>query len=743
MTLRGITFKHTGGADENTDLKNFKLMKGAETLATVASTNSQYVSFVLATPLSINSGNSVSLKVVADVVGGAGETIAFEINSELDVMASSTRYGNAIDVSLVASTFGSVTVKAGTLTLVKINPASTSIREDKDDVVLGSFTVTAAQTGLELKEFGIRVTTSAGGSTLGSVATTTTPVTVCALGTDDANCYLENVQLRVKETGATYDLNIDNDLDTASREYYDASLDYSLIKGTQTFEIIADTLNNIDDFDGASFALSIAADNNVNDTEEDGGFLVEETADDTVVTDITPASLSWNNVDGSESGLTAAAVNTGVQNVVVGGNAAALKFTLDSDESSSAKVDEVTVVAHSSAGLTGLTSANQVFTQAKLYKGSVSDANLVATESASDFAFDGGADTISVTFDDFMHTIAANTVDTFVVVFTLVDDTNISTTVGTLDNVYVSAVSAEDTDGDDITVSGLATSDLGNTIIVGVGTLAVTVDNDNAKSDFDRNVVGGTLSPYVAGFKVVATNEAIKLKDIEVEFTDTGSDFVTSVSSVSLYSSSDVLISTKTVSGSQTIVFNDVNYTVNEGTNYVYVKVNTNGIGKNLPGAQTVDMTAMLEVTDAEGASSGDTVILPAQTAASNEFAVVPVRVSNIAFVSSYGGESVATTLNNGENTVAIIAVTTDASSNTTAADGSTLETELESMSLTVNSDATFLNSTDAITAEISGITVKKIGGTVSATSVAQGAGTALPVAAPGGTALTNINLFR
>jgi hypothetical protein len=163
MTLRGITFKHTGGADENTDLKNFKLMKGAETLATVASTNSQYVSFVLATPLSINSGNSVSLKVVADVVGGAGETIAFEINSELDVMASSTRYGNAIDVSLVASTFGSVTVKAGTLTLVKINPASTSIREDKDDVVLGSFTVTAAQTGLELKEFGIRVTTSAGG----------------------------------------------------------------------------------------------------------------------------------------------------------------------------------------------------------------------------------------------------------------------------------------------------------------------------------------------------------------------------------------------------------------------------------------------------------------------------------------------------------------------------------------------------------------------------------------------------
>jgi hypothetical protein len=46
--------------------------------------------------------------------------------------------------------------------------------------------------------------------------------------------------------------------------------------------------------------------------------------------------------------------------------------------------------------------------------------------------------------------------------------------------------------------------------------LTAAVDNTNSKVDNKKNVVANTTSPEVAAFKLTATNEGIKVKDVNV-----------------------------------------------------------------------------------------------------------------------------------------------------------------------------------------------------------------------------------
>jgi hypothetical protein len=154
-----------------------------------------------------------------------------------------------------------------------------------------------------------------------------------------------------------------------------------------------------------------------------------------------------------------------------------------------------------------------------------------------------------------------------------------------------------------------------------------------------------------------------------------------------------------------------------------------------------------LQITNAEWASSWEPVIIAIENTDSKLFSIVPVRVSNVTFVSSFGWENVSSSLTNGENTVAIIAVTTDASSNTKSSDGSALKTELESMKVSVGTDAPGFDTTATWTWYITNVTVKRVSWVTSAQVVslwtANGSSASQPIVTWNDIVTNGINLFK
>jgi hypothetical protein len=288
-------------------------------------------------------------------------------------------------------------------------------------------------------------------------------------------------------------------------------------------------------------------------------------------------------------------------------------------------------------------------------------------------------------------------------------------------NFQVTSVSIEDDESTDVTPtfsSSPLTSDRTITI-KGVGTLTATVDNTDTETDKDKNVLGGVTSSFVASYELTATNEGILIKDFELDETSGTENLQGAVSEVIVYANDKTTEIARQTVVSEPVTFNNANFTIPEGNSNIYVKVVTNKQGKDQAGKQTADLAFALTVTDAEGAASSKVVENPDKTGSSKNFSVNPVKISAISFVNSYGGEQVSTSLTNGENTLGVIAITTDSTTNTKVSDGSSLKTELESLIVTVNSD----NDTNGV---LSKVTVERINGVIGAKNVANEDGTSI-----------------
>ena len=111
-------------------------------------------------------------------------------------------------------------------------------------------------------------------------------------------------------------------------------------------------------------------------------------------------------------------------------------------------------------------------------------------------------------------------------------------------------------------------------------------------------------------------------------------------------------------------------------------------IGQSNPGIEAGPFALALSIDAAVGVSSNEPIALPSDTAYSLATYTRAVRISAIDLVESNGGTSIETNLVAGvANSLAIIQVTTDPSSNTDQADGSTLRTLLSGLILDVVTD--------------------------------------------------------
>lgn len=771
VTVSSITLKEVGTADDETDVANFKLYMDGNLVASTANSTDKYVTFNLASEVKASKTNKFVVK--ADIIGGAAKTLNFTIDSILDVTATSARYGYGAGVT---NNFAgaALNIQAGELVLAQVDAPSTTIRENKKDVILGKIKVTtAAGKSLEVRKVKVAIATA-------------TRTTAFANGGETSD-FLENIELYDETNGRLYDLTAPAAATTET--YYDTDLTIALpASGTITFAIRADTKNVsatlLTDFAKARFSVSVSPISNNSTTS---GFYVVETEDDNAVSDITPSAMTFKNVDGSQATPTLSVITmSSAKNAVIGSkDVEALTFEVKADDSSAIEVSEVRVSGTPSTATFDSTNVSEV----KLYKGSVSEANLLDRVSGSQIASE------IVTFDGFNLNIAKNQSQKFVVTFSVVDD---ATNAADALLLGVKGIEIEDEDNDNVYVEGtdsnvtVATYTSARTVtITGAGTLALTVDNTDTETSKNKTVLANATTPFVASWEFVANNEGVKVKDLAIAAIEAGNAvaFESAVAEIVLYKNDKVTeIARKSVTSDVT-TFNDINYVVAEGSSNVYAKLVTQKIGKDAAGQSDVNGYELkMYVTDADGDASGKAVNVNAYNSlsteqvdvinglvdvnedaaadasddasdlnigseqfdiingqldinedgaitaaddasdlvvgaeqfdvingqidigengtaaeagddasdlviadtigASNTAIISPVRVSSVAFVSSFGGTSVASKLTNGQNTVAILAVTADSSSNTDGTDGSALETVLRQLNFTITSDA-------------------------------------------------------
>lgn len=504
VVLRTLTFE--GSSDAEDDLANFKLYHNNALVAETAMMKNDYLTFNLGEGLLIGEDKNEDFTVKADVVAGATDTISFVIDKELDVTAQSTKYGYGAAVNIddvdEEGELGSITIQAGELTIVEIESEYDEIRENKDNVVLGGFKVTnVAGQNLELQQFGVLVTLTA----TGSATINGNPVTAATI--------FDNVELYGEQTGS-YELSPVS-TSTTNTVFLEDNIDVLIPQGTTTWWIRADTAEDIVNFDQVKFQLSFET-GKANKTTK-GAFYVEETEDGEEVKDITPSNVSFNTIDGAESGADLAAVPLSATREVVRGaqNVVAMQFEIEAAQSSDLYLNQVNAnVTVSGSTFSSTNTPNKTIAQAKLYLGSVSDSNLLDAESGSNIANNG-----DIVFDDFDDVlIKANDTQNFVITLDIVDSSDAVANSGL--RVSLSSISLEDDDNDDVTASPTFLNYNRTIIVEEAGTIqTLAYDSANAANEYKKVILAGSKSAPVVSFDVRADNEPIDVEDVVFTYT--------------------------------------------------------------------------------------------------------------------------------------------------------------------------------------------------------------------------------
>ena len=655
ILLQSVTFEANGDAED--DLANFTLLMGNDVVATTAMMNDDYLTFNLGDGILIEEDKNEDFTVTADVVEGAGDTIGFSIEQALDVTASSTKFGfgAAVDVDAVDSNnaFGTVTIEAGELTIVEVNSDIDEIREDKDNVTLATFeVVNVAGANLELQQFGVLITADAG---------TTTVTDVADFFEDDS------VELYNQDTGSSYEL--EEQSTGLSVVFSEDDVDVILPLGVSTWSIRADTVDDIDFFDTAKFDLSFeTGDDNASTA---GAFYVEETDDDTEVTDITPSTLSFNTIDGSESGAEFTLVPLADIDVVRGADdQVALIFEVEAEESSSITIEELTAYIDAN----GSAATNQEISEVKLYQGSVSASNLLDTVSGSNLGA-GQAE-----FDDMPDVvIAANGTETFVVTISVVDSSN---AVNNSDyTVSLVDASVEDDDRDDVAATGVPLVSARQITVEDAGQIVtIYYDDANTDNEFDKLALAGD-QVILGSVDVRADNEEVDVE--EVVFAISGATgLANTVTNASLLLDGVVVATNSNSDISDTAVsFDDISgLIIPETTSELALRLNTENIGDNFVGvAQTNISITGVTMAEATGVDSGEDL-----AAADIALFGSDANVATLSIVPAVVTPTVASTFGTDDKTSELRLVV-DAGNNTDAT-GNAVQADLVSLTFEVSS---------------------------------------------------------
>jgi len=637
VIVKSMTFRSTE-TDIDDNLRNYKLLQNNDVLATTEFSNEEYLTFDLGEGFVVEEDTDLSFKVTADVVEGATDNFTFFVDRNLDITAISTKFDTvasvdidqvdndgaingtaAVSNNIPTDNFGSVDIEAGELVITRINPEVDEIKEDKDDVILGEFTVENQSGGdLDLEEFGVLVTLN--GAAFFDNGAGTNSGNGVQDGDEDtvtAENVFDDFELLNKNTGRTDTLEFTNGV------YQDDSLGINLVEGITEFVLRADTADGIEGFDNLSIELSfqtgrtnIAA----------GRFVVEEQEDDEEVDDISPSFISFDNLDGIESTADLSANPLATTTAVRGAeDIEVLEFEVEADEASTLEIDEIRIAGRffasgatfnpaSTAGTVvtapGSNISNQILSNISIYLDSVSPSNLLESQGGSEIENNG-----EITFNDFDNIfIQPNQTQTFVVVVDIIDGDTVENI--TLGNFHVVDIDIDDEDNDDVEPSGTAVS-ANRIIVTGAGLLTASFDASNEANEDPKTLLAGSDDQVVFSLDVQSTNEPTDVED--VVFTLAGSNLTNlrnTISNASIYldgvfidqnTNSDIDVQSATAA---TITFDDLDdLIIPEQTSELELRLNSESIGFQRVGDALNNVTiTQVEFLEIEGDESDEDV---------------------------------------------------------------------------------------------------------------------------------------
>lgn len=550
------------------DLRNFTLTSNGDVLATVEMARGKYVTFTLDEPFKVGEGESEDLKVLADVVDGATEVVAFGIDQSIYVRGYDDRYGYGL-ATVVRDGSNNLTyppvpftIEAGQVTLHEDKLEVDEIRADRDDVVLASFGVDVLDGNLYLEDISFDVE---------SVDTPTLD--------GDLVDHFDNVELVVIVDGnrRVFDLEVSGtDPFTAS----DDDLSILLPKGADVKIMLeADTVN---EFGAASVSgdddFRVMLDLNCGSTSC-SGFRLVETTDDEDVLDISPSSITFDTLTFVDSTVALNGISLTSVDVVKGStNVDAVMFELETDDVSSASFEGVTFQGTVTSGSVDFDT--DLVTALRLWKKTASGWELLEDQGGFDIDSSG-----SITFDDFTDVIVpVASTQLFLLTVDVSDNDSIN---GTEFTVELTDANVDDDDNNSLDVSSSVPLDSNRTIqVTGVGALSVSVDNNDNETDEPKFVLAGSTeanSDFVASFELTAVNETVEVEDLVINAYFVAGAIQDALSEIVIYDDDMTtelyrkIISSSTVTapGPLVISMNNVNLVVEEGSQNLYVKVVT------------------------------------------------------------------------------------------------------------------------------------------------------------------------
>ena len=223
QTFYSMTLEQNSSASDG-DFTNLAIRRtdGTVLTNTVSSTVGDFVTLVFDPPFTVLEGDKITFEIIADIVGGAGDSIQMHFEETSDLFAVGSLYGYGVNGQLYGSqvvtsgTADIVTIDAGEFTIGIDGPATQDYTRDDNDAVLANLEFKTGGEKVDLKDLFIAIqaqsatggylcgagTTSSGSVAAQAIATSLTES--CATGSDDTIAeMLQDVEIRNKATGRT------------------------------------------------------------------------------------------------------------------------------------------------------------------------------------------------------------------------------------------------------------------------------------------------------------------------------------------------------------------------------------------------------------------------------------------------------------------------------------------------------------------------------------------------------------
>ncbi|PIQ76383.1 hypothetical protein COV83_03555, partial [Candidatus Peregrinibacteria bacterium CG11_big_fil_rev_8_21_14_0_20_49_14] len=254
QTFYSMTLEQNSSASDG-DFVNIAARRtdGTVLTNTVSQTVGDFVTVVFDPPFTVLEGDKITLEVIADLVGGAGDSIIVHFEETSDLFAVGSLYGYGVNGQLYGSQIAlptetaslpdTITIDAGEFTIGIDGPATQDYTRDDNDAILGKIGFQTGGEDIDVKDLFIAVQ-----------AQTSTGVSldnVTSGSYDQIHEVLEDVEIRNKATGRTIDGVRLTDTSASGQSagttlgtFQIYRFDDFIVKGDETWEFRVDFIDN-------------------------------------------------------------------------------------------------------------------------------------------------------------------------------------------------------------------------------------------------------------------------------------------------------------------------------------------------------------------------------------------------------------------------------------------------------------------------------------------------------------------